>query len=152
MTKQFNVHMLAFEKGKIREVNVPCEELTGKLGQDLDLIFRYGQNDFQPQPICSVSVGDVAEFDGEPYMVMSSGWKKMSKQEFKQYSSMASCPACGKGVNGVDPLCEFHYEEYLGQHCGSHNDIPDCGDTVYTPNHFIRFIQNFENKGNLILD
>jgi len=54
-----NVEMNAFNDGKIRTVNVPDEEMTGIIEQDLELVFKYGQNDFQPKPISSVSVDDV---------------------------------------------------------------------------------------------
>jgi len=42
------------------------------------------------------------------------------------------CPACGKGEHGIDGLCDYHYKEYLGQHLGSHSDIPDSF-TIFTP-------------------
>jgi hypothetical protein len=46
--------------GEIRKVDVPADELTGDTISDCELVFKYGQNDFQPQENCrSVSVGDV---------------------------------------------------------------------------------------------
>ena len=44
------------------------------------------------------------------------------------------CPACGLGEHGKDALCDHHYAEYLGQHLGGHSDVPDDGQTRYTPN------------------
>lgn len=33
----------------------------------------------------------------------------------KRIEDGSKCPACGRGVTGVDPLCDQHYAEYLGQ-------------------------------------
>lgn len=35
------------------------------------------------------------------------------------------CPNCGNGVTGVDPLCEKHYSEYLGQNRARGNNEND---------------------------
>jgi len=48
--------------------------------------------------------------------------------------SASRCPACGLGEHGKDALCDHHYAEYLGQQLGSHSDVPDDGQTRYTPN------------------
>jgi hypothetical protein len=55
----FEVEMNAFMDGKIREVNVPDQELAPNDHiQNLEKVFYYGQNDFQPvADRCSVSVG-----------------------------------------------------------------------------------------------
>ena len=60
---KFQVEMWAFGgKGKIREVEVPFNELTGEVEEDLELVFKYGQNDFQPVEGCrSVSADDVIQ-------------------------------------------------------------------------------------------
>lgn len=83
------VHMLAFseENGVVRHVDIPDEEYVkcdGIPEQVLDLVFRYGQNDFQPQEFYSVSVGDVAQVGFEYFMVMPIGWKQLSRDEFKK--------------------------------------------------------------------
>ena len=83
----YNVHMFAFSKDRktIRVVDIPeaqHEQCKGKVHDILELIFHYGQNDFQRQPYYSVSVGDVAEVAGEYWMVMGTGWKKFTKEEF----------------------------------------------------------------------
>ena len=59
------VHMLAFhDKGKIREVEVgDFPERHNDKDDILNKVFELGQNDFQPQDIPSVSVGDVIEID-----------------------------------------------------------------------------------------
>jgi hypothetical protein len=35
------------------------------------------------------------------------------------------CPNCGNGVTGVDPLCDKHYSEYLGQNRARGNNEND---------------------------
>jgi hypothetical protein len=89
------VQMLAFEKdGVVRLVNVPDEEVSIHLrGVDpywfhnhvLERVFFYGQNDFQPQNICSVSVGDVAEGEGKYYLCATQGWKEITPEWLEQY-------------------------------------------------------------------
>ena len=82
------VHMLAFsdDKSRIRDVEIPQEEYeaTHSIKEVLELVFKYGQNDFQPKPIYSVSVGDVAELNGHYYMVMGAGFEEISKEEFNK--------------------------------------------------------------------
>jgi len=80
---EFKVEMLAFQPDKVRTVVVPDEELAvsalsgGGLEEALELIYQYGQNDFQPVPgICSVSTGDVIHFNGERFKVSMVGFKK----------------------------------------------------------------------------
>lgn len=80
---KYKVYMLAFEQGKIREVEVPEAEVSASTEDLLERIFYWGQNDFQPQKICSVSTGDVAEVNGEFWQVRGVGWKRMSKEEFE---------------------------------------------------------------------
>jgi len=79
---QVKVHMLAFGDGAIRMVDIPFEDLPGDprsgdhLDRLLDAAFYYGQNDFQPQPLPSVSVGDVIELDnGSLHRVEGVGFK-----------------------------------------------------------------------------
>jgi len=43
----------------------------------------------------------------------------------KRIADGATCPACGLGVTGVDPLCEKHYSEYLGQNRARGNNEDD---------------------------
>jgi len=99
----FTVHMLSFSdrKGIVREVNIPHNEYVmtnGDIHAVLELIFKYGQNDFQPQPCYSVSVGDVAEVAGEYWMVMGAGWKKLTKEEFDSVPVPSSTYACQLGL------------------------------------------------------
>jgi hypothetical protein len=88
---QFKVHMKAFgDPGEIRIVDVPenrfvIEDYHNKiisLEECLQIIFRYGQNDFQPKKHPSVSVGDVIEFDNKMYRVENIGFSEVNL-EFK---------------------------------------------------------------------
>jgi hypothetical protein len=68
----FEVEMNAFADGKIREVRVPGEEMlkAGSVDDVLELVFHFGQNDFQPvQGLPSVSVGDVIRYKNKRYEV-----------------------------------------------------------------------------------
>ena len=78
---KFKIYLIAFGNGKIRTVEVPqkiAEEFCTTSEQMLELIFEYGQNDFQPQPLPSVSVGDVIELEKKFYMVKSIGFEKIN--------------------------------------------------------------------------
>ena len=85
---KFRVRMLAFEElrengsCKIRMVDVPNEKVTGSTPDDLNEIFHHGQNDFQPQQICSVSVCDVIEYGDKLHLVMPSGFKVITQEEY----------------------------------------------------------------------
>lgn len=77
----FEVEMWMFQKGKIRKVTVPDEELTGTT-KDLDRIYYWGQNDFQPdRKRVSVSAGDVIRFQGQRYLVKFLGYEKLKENE-----------------------------------------------------------------------
>jgi hypothetical protein len=86
----FKVHLVSFrrpgEKVDVRPVDVPYEELLAALKSNpesaLDLIFRYGQNDFQPKPFRSVSVGDIIEFFDDYYEVDVVGFRLIPFREF----------------------------------------------------------------------
>ena len=80
------VHMFAFaqagDRSKVRPVNVPQGEAeSARMIEDLlELVFRYGQNDFQPLRFPSVSVGDIAEINGRYHMVAPTGWIELTKE------------------------------------------------------------------------
>lgn len=88
------VHMFAFaeegDRSRVRLVDIPIspgakqDPIASKeeLNSVLELVYKYGQNCFQPKPSPSVSVGDVAEINGRYFMVMVSGWKELTKEEF----------------------------------------------------------------------
>lgn len=52
------VFLLAFKPGTVRTVRIPD---TTPESQLLETVFYYGQNDVQPQPMPSVSMGDIIE-------------------------------------------------------------------------------------------
>ena len=92
------VLMLAFENdGVVRTVDVPDEETSPTLqGVDpywfenhvLERVFYYGQNDFQPQNICSVSVGDVVEHEGKYFMCAVTGWIEITPETLAEYKKL----------------------------------------------------------------
>lgn len=73
------MHM--FQTGIIRKVNVPDEELKNDIS-DLDRIFYWGQNDFQPDGTrVSVSAGDVIRFQGKRYLVKFLGYEEIGNEQ-----------------------------------------------------------------------
>ncbi len=82
--------MFAFMDGEIREVEVPEAEVDVCKSTEelLERIFYYGQNDFQPRQMPSVSVGDVAQVGGRNFICASTGWKEMTKDELLEYSDV----------------------------------------------------------------
>jgi hypothetical protein len=77
----FEVEMHAFQSGAIRVVRVPLDELDGIPEHDLERIFHWGQNDFQPTvDRCSVSMGDVVRYNGDRWVCEMVGWKWVVKQ------------------------------------------------------------------------
>lgn len=90
---KFKAHMLAFnERGVIRSITVPDSEYNACTTREevLNLIYHYGQNDFQPQRCYSVSVGDVIEVDGAFHAVSPVGFREVSEEEFKAMSGNRS--------------------------------------------------------------
>ena len=79
--------MLAYTDNKIRHIDVPDHEFTGDIKVDLEKVFYYGQNDFQPQPFPSLSVGDVVEYNEMYFYCDGVGWKKISKNNFDIYAN-----------------------------------------------------------------
>lgn len=63
-----------WEPGMVRLVNVPDEEVTSCHDKLLELIFYYGQNDFQPRRQPSLSVGDIVHIDECRYLCEPVGW------------------------------------------------------------------------------
>jgi hypothetical protein len=86
-TMKTNVHLIVWGNGAVRQVDIPDEELAvlNTPGEALEKIFYYGQNDFQPQNLPSVSTGDVAEWDGKLFKCLPVGWKEISREEFDVY-------------------------------------------------------------------
>ena len=73
---RYEVEMWAWADGAVRTVDVPDAEALGD--KDLrDSIFKYGQNDFQPRKMPSVSVGDVIRLGGKKWRVEPCGFKEV---------------------------------------------------------------------------
>lgn len=91
MHKTFNVRMTAFMNSNenfysIRKVKVNATDLTDSVSSNLDKIFVAGQNDFNPVPnCCSVSSGDVIEYDQKLYCIVSVGFVQITEEEFNEY-------------------------------------------------------------------
>lgn len=90
------VYMIAnCEPGTIRTVSVPDDQAhQGGAESLLELVFQYGQNDFQPQKMPSVSVGDVIELPRKRHSIyykvdrvgFSQVWKALSVYEARKNS------------------------------------------------------------------
>ena len=79
--KQFTVELRAFQHGATRIVNVPDANLTTETIENLEEIYRLGQNDFQNVPgRCSVSKGDIIQYYDERYVVDSVGFTRISNE------------------------------------------------------------------------
>jgi len=70
---------------RIRTVDVPANKIppnresTPELIEAIcDLVFHYGQNDFQPRPFPSVSVGDVIRIGEARYRVEPVGFERIA--------------------------------------------------------------------------
>ena len=101
------VHMFAFadegDRSKIRPVEIPDDEYEQAEAENvmnvLELVFKYGQNEFQPKSFPSVSVGDiVGMYKGAYWMVMASGWKNLTKEEFENIPVPSTMYAYGLGI------------------------------------------------------
>lgn len=77
------VEMLAFgKKNELREVEIPDDI---PMYTALDEVYHWGQNEHQPQPHPSVSVGDVIRWEGAKYMICPFGFRQMCEAEYKDY-------------------------------------------------------------------
>ena len=82
----YDVELIAFGKpGEIRQVNVPDSQLTEDHLSNLQLVFHYGQNDFQKLPHPSVSVGDIINYNNEKFLVAAIGFKNMTKKQYEDH-------------------------------------------------------------------
>ena len=85
-----NVRMLAFEDTnpdgsvRIRKVEIPDPAPDATLESVLESVFYIGQNDFQPQKCCSVSMADVVEFNDCLYVAASFGFKEISEGQYNE--------------------------------------------------------------------
>ena len=99
----FKVYLCAFQGGIVRNVEVPDEELGARpTAARLEKIFHWGQNIHQNvEGRCSVSVGDIIEFNtGEPMTPEHRVRNPMHNETFNQ----AADPYYRVGVAGFDRL------------------------------------------------
>jgi len=76
------VELLAFESNEEkmwREVDITNYPLN------MNSVFELGQNEFQPQDRCSVSMGDVIHWENEKHLIMGCGFKKLTEKEYEIY-------------------------------------------------------------------
>jgi hypothetical protein len=83
------------EAVKIRPVQIPESETVrsarlagadsqaGQIQAILNNVFRFGQNDAQPLPFRSVSVGDVISLEGCLFIVENVGFRQIDRAEYQ---------------------------------------------------------------------
>jgi hypothetical protein len=97
---KIRVIMLAFHgPDTIREVDVPDSEITfavnrgetreERLQSVLSLVYHYGQNDNQPMPMPSVSMGDVIRYACGLYVVQANGFAELGATDLLDYLNMS---------------------------------------------------------------
>lgn len=81
-TKTFEVEMRIFQKGAIKKVSVPSQDIGTYVEDNLRTIYHYGQNDIQQvEGFCSLSMGDVIRYENDRYLVLSIGFRKLEEGE-----------------------------------------------------------------------
>lgn len=90
---KFIVELLAHGKeGEVREVEFDnvyaTSDLEATRNLTLRLIFEHGQNERQPQDHPSVSVGDVIRLGEDRYLVLPSGFKRLSQAAYERYKAI----------------------------------------------------------------
>lgn len=78
-SQTFAVELNMFKQGMIRAVRVPEGELSLNTQDNLEKIFKYGQNDFQPMKLPSVSMGDVIRYNGKRYLILAIGYRELKE-------------------------------------------------------------------------
>lgn len=79
-TVTFEVELNMFAQGRIRKVKVPVSAMTvNSTWYNLAAIFKYGQNDFQPMELPSVSMGDVIRYKGNRYLILALGYRRLKE-------------------------------------------------------------------------
>ena len=67
----------------VRRVKVLVVDSIGTVYKVLEKIFVAGQNDFNPvQNCCSVSSGDVIEYDNQLWLITSFGFTQITEDQF----------------------------------------------------------------------
>ena len=83
--KNFAVKQFVFGNGNFRTVEIDSAGFDKlSVNEKLNMIYMYGQNDFQPKSTPSVSVGDVIFFDDDKYIVKRMGFEKIKDTMFRK--------------------------------------------------------------------
>lgn len=91
------VEMLAFGKpGEVRTVEIPDKDASLPVHDLLEVVFYWGQNDFQPQNHPSVSAGDVVRIGNDKWLCSGVGWKLLDEA---QYENILAAKARGDIVS-----------------------------------------------------
>ena len=86
----YEVELLAFgQPGEIRRVDAPSDQLDAGASteQVLEIIFQYGQNEYQPKRQPSVSVGDIVRLE-DRWLCCGLGWRKLTPAEYAAYIAL----------------------------------------------------------------
>lgn len=84
------VELLAFDdEESFRPVEIPDREYEEEEAI-LEEAFHYGQNDFQPREMPSVSSGDVIHYNNNKYLIQDIGFKKLTEEKYEKYKSWSS--------------------------------------------------------------
>lgn len=65
---------------KVREVEIP-HSTDWDVQHTLETVYKQGQNDINPQPMRSVSCGDVIKYHGVRYLICGIGFKVLQPDE-----------------------------------------------------------------------
>lgn len=86
-----DVDLLAFDSHeRTRKVDIDIEDMESlQTTQDLlNLVYKLGQNDFQPKPMPSVSAGDVINYQNKMYLVCNIGFEEVDEAFMKEYKEL----------------------------------------------------------------
>lgn len=106
-TTLIHVEQMKFNNGKIRVVEVPTHEFyqCDSIIDQLEMIFKYGQNNYQPQEKPSVSTGDVITIKGkDKYLVAPIGFEKLSDNYYNIMKNAAAEAIPERGHKFEDKL------------------------------------------------
>ena len=102
---RFQIYQTAFNNGDsldqfdTRTADIPIKEIAPHhpLSTEhrdtpaiLNLIFKYGQNEIQPQQAYSASVGDIIRFAGDLYLIRPVGFLKLDNESLQDLLDLDS--------------------------------------------------------------
>ena len=80
--------LYAFKDGQVREIDVPDREMFGPIERKLERVYYWGQNDFQPRQLPSLSVGDVVELEDKFFLVNVAGFRELTAAEVEEWAKI----------------------------------------------------------------